>query len=123
MVAISSLDESRNNTMSKITIYKTLSKLCKNGKYRGCWSIYEDGTRKLITKYKCKFPTDDPFWKHPKDIDYKVKTRAQKNKLEKAKMNEVVKYFSKEVDKTEENLFEMQPDDYDVRYMTVSWGE
>ena len=112
-----------DSEMSKITIYKPLSKLCKNGKYHGFWSIYEDGTRKLIKKeHKCKFYTNDPFWKHPKDVDYKVKTRAQKNKLEKAKMKDVVKYFSKEVDNTEEDLFEMQPDDNDVYYMTVSWG-
>ena len=111
------------NKMSKITIYKPLSKLCKNGKYHGCWAIYEDGTRKLIRKgHKCKFPTDDPFWKHPKDVEYKVKTRAQKNKLEKPKMKDVVKYFSKEVDKTEQSLFEIQPNDYDVYHMTVEWG-
>ena len=108
--------------MSKITIYKPASKLCRDGKYHGCWTIYEDGTRKLITKgLKCKFPTDDPYWKQPKDVDFKIKTRAQKAKLERAKMKEVVKYFSKEVDKTEQTLFEMQPNDYDAYHMTVAW--
>ena len=70
MVAITSLDESCNyNEMSKLTIYKPLSKICKNGKYHGCWAIYEDGTRQLITKkHKCKFPTDDLFWKHAKTL-------------------------------------------------------
>ena len=81
--------------MSKITIYKPPSKICRDGKYHSCWAIYEDGTRQLITKgRKCKFPTDDPFWKHAKDVDFKIKTRAQKAKLEKAKMKEAVKYFS-----------------------------
>ena len=108
--------------MSKITIYKPPSKLWKGGKYHGCWGIYEDGTRQLITKKnKCKFPTDDPFWKHAKDVDFKITTRVQKAKLEKAKMKEVVKYFTKEVDRTEQNLFEMKPEDHHVYYMTVSW--
>ena len=108
--------------MTKITIYKPSSKLCRNGKYHGCWSIYEDGTRKIIAKgQKCNYPTDDPFWKQAKDVDFKIKTRAQKAKLKKAKMKEVVKYFSKEVDKTEQTLFEMQPDNYDVYYMIVAW--
>ena len=105
--------------MSKITIYKPPS---KDGKYHCCWAIYEDGTRQLITKRrKCKFPTDDPFWKHAKDVDFKIKIRAQKAKVEKAKMKDAVKYFSKEVDKTEQNLFEMRPDDHDVYNMTVAW--
>ena len=108
--------------MSKITIYKLPSKLCRDGKYHGCWGIYEDGTRQLKTKgRKCKFPTDNPFWKQAKDVDFKIKTRAQKAKLEKAKMKEVVKYFSKEVDKTEQTLFEMRADDHDVYYMIVAW--
>ena len=109
--------------MSKITIYKPPSKLCRDGKYHGCWAIYEDGTRKLITKgLKCKFPTDDPYWKQPKDVDFKTKTRAQKKtKLERPTMKDVVKYFSKEVDRTEQTLFEMQPNDYDFYHMTVDW--
>ena len=108
--------------MSKITIYKLTSKLCKDGKYHGCWAIYKDATRQLITKkHKCKFPTDDPFWKQAKEVDFKIKTGAQKAKLEKAKMKDVVKYFSKELDKTEETLFEMRPNDYGVYYMTVAW--
>ena len=36
-------------------------------------------------------------------------------------MKDFVKYFSKEVDKTEQTLFEMRPDDHDVYYMTVAW--
>ena len=108
--------------MSKIAIYKPPSKLCRDGKYHGCWAIYEDGTRQLITKgRKCKFPTDDPFWKEAKDVDFKIKTRAQKTKLEKAKVKDAIKYFSKEVDKTEQALFEMRPDDHDVYNMTVAW--
>ena len=110
-----------DNNMSKITIYKPLSKMCKDGKYQGCWSIYEDGTRMLITtNHYCKYATNDPFWKNPKDVDFKVKTRAQKKKLVKPKMREVIKYFSKEVDKTEESLFELKPLDEEVHYITAS---
>ena len=109
--------------ISKITIYKLPSKLYRDGKYHGCWGIYEDGTRKLITKgCKCKFPTDDLFWKEAKDVDFKIKTRAKKAKLENAKMKEALKYFCKEVDKTEKTLFEMRPDHNNVYYMTVAWN-
>ena len=61
-----------DNNMSKITIYKPLSKMCKDGKYHGCWSIYEDGTRMLISKnHYCKYSTNDPFWKIQKTLTLK----------------------------------------------------
>ena len=59
-------------------IYKPISKLCENGKYHGCYSVCEDGTRMLLSKGKyCYYATDDPFWKHAKDVDFKVETRSQ----------------------------------------------
>ena len=32
--------------MTAKTIYKPVSKCCKNGKYHGCWSIYEETKEK-----------------------------------------------------------------------------
>ena len=83
-------------------IYKPTSKCCKNGEYHGCFRVYEDGTRPLIGErdvcygchrngriepyfnaetYTCYFATHDPFWKHAKDADFKIKTRSQKKEL------------------------------------------
>ena len=46
--------------MSTIEIYKPLSKIASNGNYHGCWGIYEDGTRRLITECsKCRYPTNN----------------------------------------------------------------
>ena len=109
--------------MSTIEIYKPLSKIVKGGQYHGCWSICEDGTRRLISGKCniCNYPTNDPFWKDPKDVDFSVKTRSQKSKLKRAKMSEVVKYFTKTVEKTENALFEIQPMDYEVNFMTATY--
>ena len=78
--------------MSTIDIYKPFSKIAKEGMYHGCWSIYEDGTRKLISKCcKCNYQTNDPFWKKAKEVDFSVKTRGQKS----SPMSKVVQYFTK----------------------------
>ena len=99
------------------TIYKPASKLCENGKYHGCWSIYEDGTRKLISKnFLCKYPTDDPFWKKPEDVNFKIKTRAQKRKIQKPYREDVLDYLTIESDNTE---FELKPNDPIVNYVTA----
>ena len=115
-------ENDNNMGTEKIIIYKPISKICEGGKYHGCWSIYEDGTRILISKeHFCKYPTNDPFWKKAKEVDFKVKTRAQKTKMGKPAMKDVIKYFSKEVDKTEQTLFKMKPLDYIANFVTASW--
>ena len=102
------------------TIYKPVSKCCKNGKYHGCWSIYEDGTRMLISKNAiCKYATDDSFWKEPKDVDFKIKTRAQKKKMSKPLIKDVVKYLTTEIGDEDQKLFEIKPDDYIVNFITA----
>ena len=107
--------------MTTIEVYEPLSKVVKNGKYRGCWNNYEDGTRQLITKCgKCFYATDDPFWKDPKDVDFSIKTRSQKAKLKRAKRDDVVKYFAKTVEKTASNMYRVQNNDYEVNVMTTS---
>ena len=94
-----SLQVQTNFSRMTETIYKPVSKLCENGKYHGCWSIYEDGTRMIISKNMlCKYPTDDPFWKKPKDVDFKIKTRAQKRKMRKPNRYDVLKYFALKTD-------------------------
>ena len=94
MVAITS--QANFCKMTK-TIYRPAGKICKEGKYHGCWSIYEDGTRLLIGKNMlCRYPTDDPFWKKPKGIDFKIKTRSETRKMKKPNLYEVLKYCSVE---------------------------
>ena len=109
--------------MDPIEIYKPLSKVAKNGLYHGCWGICEDGTRRLITGNCsiCRYPTNDPFWMDPKDVNFSIKTRSQKSKLKRPKFDEVIKYFTKTVEKTEDALFEIKPTDYEVQYMTVTY--
>ena len=109
--------------MSTIEIYKPQSKIAKNGAYHGCWSICVDGTRRLFSGNCsiCKYPTNDPFWKDPKDVDFSIKTRSQKAKLKKPIFEDVVKYFTETVEKTEDSLFEIKPTDYEVNFMLVSY--
>ena len=109
--------------MDTIEIYKPHSKMAKNGLYHGCYGVYKDGTRKLITGKcsKCRYPTNDPFWMKAEEVNFKVKTRAQKEKLEKANQSEVLKYFTKTVDKSKYSDFEVKSSDYEARCMTVSW--
>ena len=62
------------NMTEKKVIYKPVSKRCENGKYHGCWSIYEDSTRKLITKnVRCIYASDDHFGKSQKTLTLKLK--------------------------------------------------
>ena len=106
--------------MAEKSIYKPVSKCCKNGKYHGCWSIYEDGTRMLISKnLRCKHATDDPFWKEPKDVDFKIKTRTQKRKMNKPAMKDVVKYLTKEISDEDHEHFQIKPNDYIVNFLTA----
>ena len=46
--------------------------------YHGCMTKNTDGTNKIIDLCKkCLVPTDECFWKNPRDIKkYKVKTRS-----------------------------------------------
>ena len=102
------------------TIYKPVSKICKNGKYHGCWSIYEDGKRMIIGKNMlCRYPTDNPFWKKPKDVDFKIKTRAQKRKMRKLNKNDILKYYALETDDYLQKQFEININDEIVNYVTA----
>ena len=110
-------------TMAKIEIFKPHSKLCENGLYHGCYGVYKDGTRKLITGNcsRCKYPTNDPFWMKAEEVNFKVRTRVQKEKLEMTDKDKVLKYFTKTVNKDIYNDFEIKPTENEARYMTVSW--
>ena len=107
--------------MTEKIIYKPVSKCCKNGIYHGCWSIYEDGTRMLVSKNaSCTYATDDPFWKEPKDVDFRIKTRAQKRKMNKPAMKDVVKYLTTEIGDEDQKNFKIRPDD-DLVYFLTAW--
>ena len=100
------------------TIYKPVSKICKNGKYHGCWSIYDDSTRQIIGKNMlCRYPTDDPFWKKPEDVDFKIKTRAQKRKMSKPNKNDVLKYYALETDDYLQKQIEININDEIVNFV------
>ena len=44
----------------------------------------EKGDHAHPTKEKrCYLSTNDPFWKRAKDVDFKIQTRAHKNKINK----------------------------------------
>ena len=55
------------------------------------------------------------------EVNFKVRTRAQKEKLEMADKDKVLKYFTKTVSKDIYNDFEIKPTENEARYMTVSW--
>ena len=68
----------------------------------------------------CRYPTDNPFWKKPKDIDFKIKTRSQKRKMKKSNRYEVLKYYSVENNdnlKTQE--LESNMNDEIINYVTA----
>ena len=100
------------------TVCRPVSKICKEGKYHGCWSIYKDGTRMIIGKNQlCRYPSDDPFWKKPKDVNFTIKTRSQKRKMNKPYREEVFKYFKVETDEKKE--FELHMTDEIINYVTA----
>ena len=109
--------------MDTVEIYKPHSKINKNGLYHGCYGVNEDGTRILITGKcsVCRYPTNDPFWMKAKDVNFKVKTRAQKEKSKRAKTDEILKYFTKTVPKNKYNDFEVASSEYKARCRTVTY--
>ena len=73
----------------KNKMFKPLSAAVQNGQYHGCFEIYKSSMRPVIKKGDhpqptkdnwCYLPTNDPFWKHVKDVDFKVQTREEKKK-------------------------------------------
>ena len=77
------------------------------------------GRYKINKNARCIYATHDPFWKEPKDVDFKVKTRPQKNKLARPTKEAVLKYLTNEIDVEVQNDFEIKPDDDLVKFMTA----
>ena len=62
--------------------------------YHGCFTKNQDGTNCLIEKNKgCLIPTNNPFWKYPKDISVGVKTRSQEKNRKLVKIRDCDRYF------------------------------
>ena len=62
--------------------------------FHGCFNKNEDGTKKLIEKGRlCFAPTNNPFWKHPQEVPYGVRTRSQEKEQKKIKIRDYDKYF------------------------------
>ena len=86
-------------------MFQPISTAVHNGKYHGCFMVYENGTRPMIEKGdnchhatekgdNCYLATNDPFWKHSKDVDFKIQTRAQKGKSKIAKRENINSYLT-----------------------------
>ena len=61
--------------------------------YRGCSTVYKDGTRMVIGKGQdCVLSTNYPFWKLPKDIDSKVQTRSMFKRKKLASLKYILDY-------------------------------
>ena len=77
--------------------FKPLSKAVRNGKYHECFNVCENGMRPLVN-YKqgetCYLATNEPFWKHAKDVCFKIQTRAQKAKNIIVKREDIINYLS-----------------------------
>ena len=120
LTAIISLNGCCKNNGRRKNYLQTSKQMLQKWKISRFWSIYEDGTRMLISKeHCCKYATNDPFWKEPKDVDFKVKTRAQKRKMKKTAMKDVVKYLSTEIGDEDQEIFEIKPTDYIVNFITA----
>ena len=78
--------------------------------YHGCGLGYVDGTRALLaSRSKCNKPTQNPFWKHPTDVNSGVKTRNQINKSHFATEQYMDFYFHYRANEQKSNL----PDEQD----------
>ena len=52
--------------------------MMSNKIYHGCGLAFEDGTVPLMqASFGCRYPTANPFWKDPVDVENRVKTRSQ----------------------------------------------
>ena len=66
------------------------------GKYHGCWTVYEDGSRCLIEydlDKKCVCVTNEPFWKRPEDADFNIQTMTQEACKKLATQKYIKDYF------------------------------
>ena len=64
--------------------------------YHGCFTKNADGTNKLIGPgEKCLTPTAQCFWKDPKDVRSRVKTRSQSANQPTVSTEDYEYYFQK----------------------------
>ena len=55
--------------------------------FHGCMNKNNDGTNHVIEKNCiCFWPTDQPYWKRVKDVNFGVRTRSQELKPKKSKV-------------------------------------
>ena len=76
--------------------FQPLSVCEHKGKYHGSWTVFKDGKRPLIhydLGEECFFSTNDPFWKRPQDVEFKVHTIAQEMNKELATPEYIKNYF------------------------------
>ena len=63
--------------------------------YHGCGLAFEDGAGPLIkASLGCCYPTANPFWKDPEDVENRVKTKSQLRKTPIVKESYITEYLN-----------------------------
>ena len=80
--------------------YQPISVCNHNGRYHDCWTVFKDGTHCLINYdlgEKYVLLTNDPLWKRPEDVDFKIQTMTQETNKRLA-TQKYIKYYFKAIE-------------------------
>ena len=65
----------------------------KDKDFHGCMNKNNDGTNRIIEKhFTCLYPTDLPFWKRARDVDFCVRTRSQEARQDAVTLQDFNRY-------------------------------
>ena len=66
--------------------------------FHGCMNKNNDGTNHIIEKnFTCLYPTNVPFWKRVRDVDFRVRTRSQEARQNAVKLQDFNRYCRRRV--------------------------
>ena len=61
--------------------------------FHGCMNKNNDVSNHIIKKnHTCLYPTDVPFWKRARDVDFRVRTRSQETRQNAVKLQDFNRY-------------------------------
>ena len=61
--------------------------------FHGCMNKNNDDTNRIIEKnFTCLYPTNVPFWKRARDVDFCVRTRSQEARQDAVKLQDFNRY-------------------------------
>ena len=61
--------------------------------FHGCMNKNNDGTNHIIEKnHTCVYPTNVPFWKRARDVDFRVRTHSQETRQNAVKLQDFNRY-------------------------------